>query len=312
MNALRITIITASGGGGGGVEKMKEQKKACRVKAGERRSKTLIFLRVNLKGEIMITKQRFLAFSNIWFPQPDFNLFLPISSTIPFVPTPLATMEIRQMAWAASCARPLASSYRINPIPRTVLRTFAYSAARFEDKKTETGLSTPTAAQTPGVATTTTTSTPETTTRGKEPDEYTTPAQTVLQKFFDTARATSSQPPSQRSFNGGSILPINLVSRNPSSAINVPPISAPSKELPRTGPTAGRTVEVTSDLSSALSRLRTIIAQNKLRIDQREQRFHVRPSLKRKRLKSLRHRKRFKDAFKRLVGIAMDMKRKGI
>jgi len=211
------------------------------------------------------------------------------------------------MARAASCARPLASSYRINPIPRTVLRTFAYSAARFEDKKTETGLSTPTT----GVATTTTTSTPETTARGEEPDEYT-PAQTVLQKFFDTARATSLQPPSQRSFNGGSILPINLVSRNPSSAINVPPISAPSKELPRTGPTAGRTVEVTSDLSSALSRLRTIIAQNKLRIDQREQRFHVRPSLKRKRLKSLRHRKRFKDAFKRLVGIAMDMKRKGI
>lgn len=33
MNALRITIITVSGGGGG-VEKMKEQKKACRVKAG--------------------------------------------------------------------------------------------------------------------------------------------------------------------------------------------------------------------------------------------------------------------------------------
>lgn len=215
------------------------------------------------------------------------------------------------MARAASCARPLASSYRINPIPRTVLRTFAYSAARFEDKKTETGLSTPTTAQTPGVATTTT-STPETTTRSEEPDNYTTPAQSVLQQFFDTARATSSQPPSQRSFNGGSILPINLVSRNPSSAINVPPISAPSKELPRTGPTAGRTVEVTSDLSSALSRLRTIIAQNKLRVDQREQRFHVRPSLKRKRLKSLRHRRRFKDAFKRLVGIAMDMKRKGI
>jgi len=216
------------------------------------------------------------------------------------------------MARAASCARPLASSYRINPIPRTVLRTFAYSAARFEDKKTETGLSTPTTAQTPGVAATTTTSTPETTTRSEEPDKSPTLAQSVLERFFHVAGATPSQPPSQRSFNRGSILPTDLVSRNPSSAINVPPISAPSKELPRTGPTAGRTVEVTSDLSSAFTRLRTIIAQNKLRIDQREQRFHVRPSLKRKRLKSLRHRKRFKDAFKRLVGIAMDMKRKGI
>ena len=215
------------------------------------------------------------------------------------------------MARVASCARPLASSYRINPIPRIVLRTFAYSAARFEDKKTETGLSTPTT-QTPGVAAATAASTPETTTRSEEPGEYTTPAQSVLEKLFDIAGATPTQPPSQRSFNGSPILPTDLVSRNPSSAINVPPISAPSKELPRTGPTAGRTVEVTSDLSSALTRLRTIIAQNKLRVDQREQRFHVRPSLKRKRLKSLRHRKRFKDAFKRLVGIAMDMKRKGI
>ncbi|KAG0130142.1 hypothetical protein HOY82DRAFT_609850 [Tuber indicum] len=216
------------------------------------------------------------------------------------------------MARVTSCTRLLSSSFRISPVSRSTLRQFTYSAIRFEDKKTETGLQTPTTAQKPHVAATTDTSTPQTTTHSEESDQCATPAQSVLQQLLDMAGATSLQPPSQRSFKGGSVLPTNIVSRNPPNALNVPPISAPSKELPRTGSTAGRTVEVTSDLSSALSRLRTIIAQNKLRVDQREQRFHVRPSLKRKRLKSLRHRKRFKDAFKRLVGIAMDMKRKGI
>ncbi|CUS10838.1 unnamed protein product [Tuber aestivum] len=220
-------------------------------------------------------------------------------------------MEICQMSRVTSYARPLSSFYRINPASRTTLRQFTCSATRLEDKNAETRLPTPTTPQTPDVTSATATSTPQTTTRGEEPDQRTTPAQTVLQKLFEAAGAASLRPPPQRSFNGASILPTNIVSRNTLSALNVPPISAP-KELPRTGPTAGRTVEVTRDLSSALSRLRTIVAQNKLRIDQREQRFHVRPSLKRKRLKSLRHRKRFKDAFKRLVGIAMDMKRKGI
>lgn len=34
--------------------------------------------------------------------------------------------------------------------------------------------------------------------------------------------------------------------------------------------------------------------------------------MKKKRLKSLRHRRRFKAGFKKLVEIAMDMKRKGL
>lgn len=99
MNALRITIITVSGGGGGGVEKMKEQKKACRVKAGERRSKTLIFLRVNLKCEIMITKQRFLAFSNIWFPQPDFTLTYSSPFLVQYHSRPLPSLPWRSARW---------------------------------------------------------------------------------------------------------------------------------------------------------------------------------------------------------------------
>lgn len=69
---------------------------------------------------------------------------------------------------------------------------------------------------------------------------------------------------------------------------------------------------VISDLPAALARLRGILTANNVKVDQLRQRFHERPGLKKKRLKSLRHRRRFKAGFKKLVGIAMEMKRKGL
>lgn len=86
----------------------------------------------------------------------------------------------------------------------------------------------------------------------------------------------------------------------------------PPRVVPRTGPEAGRSVTVISDLPAALSRLRGILVSNNVKADQVRQRFHERPGLKKKRLKSARHRKRFKAGFKKLVSIAMDMKRKGL
>jgi small subunit ribosomal protein MRP21 len=78
------------------------------------------------------------------------------------------------------------------------------------------------------------------------------------------------------------------------------------------GPTAGRSVLVTTDLAQAFMRLKSIISQNKVRQDFHSQRFHERPGLKRKRLRSERHRRRFKEGFKRMVSIVMDMKKKGM
>lgn len=126
---------------------------------------------------------------------------------------------------------------------------------------------------------------------------------------------TEKPPPERRDLGQGPAhharLPTNLGNRAAWDRA-IPPLYSPPTEIPRTGPTAGRTVKVTSDLSTALGRLKSILAQNRVRVDQRESKFHVSPGLKRKRLKSLRHRKRFKAGFKRLVEIAMDMKRKGI
>ena len=81
--------------------------------------------------------------------------------------------------------------------------------------------------------------------------------------------------------------------------------------LPKMGPAAGRSVLVNGDVAQAFMKLRTIIAQNKVRSDFAAQKFHEAPSVKRKRLASLRHRRRFKEGFKRMVAVVMDMKKKG-
>lgn len=133
----------------------------------------------------------------------------------------------------------------------------------------------------------------------------------MLTDLFGLAAKAGSSP-LRRDFPGfqgtkfSSILPIDLGSRG----VNAPPLGA--KPTPRTGPSAGRTVTVLTDLPQALSRLRSILTANNVKVDQLRQRFHERPGKKKNRLKSLRHRRRFKAGFKRLVTIAMEMKRKGL
>lgn len=127
----------------------------------------------------------------------------------------------------------------------------------------------------------------------------------ILQELFGLAASSGTAPP-RRDPRFSSILPTELSSRSP----NAPPLGA--KPTPRTGPSAGRTVSVITDLPQALSRLRGILTANNVKVDQLRQRFHERPGKKKNRLKSLRHRKRFKAGFKRLVTIAMEMKRKGL
>lgn len=53
------------------------------------------------------------------------------------------------------------------------------------------------------------------------------------------------------------------------------------------------------------------LSQNSVRKDAQRQRFHERPGLRRKRLKSERWRKRFKEAFKGTVAKVVALKRQG-
>nr|ANM86533.1 hypothetical protein [Cladonia uncialis subsp. uncialis] len=88
-----------------------------------------------------------------------------------------------------------------------------------------------------------------------------------------------------------------------------------AKRTVRSRPTVGRTIEVYQEggqhVAGALKKLEILCVVNKIRSDQFRQRFHERPGLKRKRLKSERWRKLFKASFKTTVARVQEMRRKG-
>ena len=83
----------------------------------------------------------------------------------------------------------------------------------------------------------------------------------------------------------------------------------------RSRPSVGRTVEINPDrgvdLGRGIKNLEITCALNNVRVDSAKQRFHERPGLKRKRLKSERWRKRFQIGFRHVVGKVKVMRRKG-
>jgi len=83
----------------------------------------------------------------------------------------------------------------------------------------------------------------------------------------------------------------------------------------RSRPSVGRTVEINlergPDFGRALRILDIQCAVNRVRADQQRQRFHERPGLKKKRLKSERWRKLFRESFRATVGRVKEMRRKG-
>ena len=88
-----------------------------------------------------------------------------------------------------------------------------------------------------------------------------------------------------------------------------------NKHTIRSRPSVGRTIEVEPkagvDLGQALRKLGILIAVNKVRHEQKMQRYHERPGLRRKRVKSERYRKRFMESFNAAVSRVKDMKRQG-
>ena len=88
-----------------------------------------------------------------------------------------------------------------------------------------------------------------------------------------------------------------------------------AKRTVKSRPTVGRTVEVVPergfDVGRALRSLEISCSANKVRADQARQRYHERPGLQRKRLKSQRWRKMFKESFRATVMRVREMRRKG-
>ena len=83
----------------------------------------------------------------------------------------------------------------------------------------------------------------------------------------------------------------------------------------RSSPSVGRAIEVVPDrgmdVGRALKSLHRLCLRNKVAADARTQRFHERPGIKRKRLKSQRWRRAFKASFHATVMRVKEMRRKG-
>jgi len=90
---------------------------------------------------------------------------------------------------------------------------------------------------------------------------------------------------------------------------------AQKSKYPRLDASTGRSIDLDPskgrDLVRGLGQLNSLLARNKVRADFNKQRFHERPGLKRKRLKSQRWRKRFKEGFREVVGRVSALTRKG-
>jgi len=89
---------------------------------------------------------------------------------------------------------------------------------------------------------------------------------------------------------------------------------AKPKETPiHLAPSTGRTVHVSGnvDAARAFQLLQVFCRRNKVAVDFNRQRFHERPGLKRKRLKSERWRKRFREGFMAAAKRARELANQG-
>lgn len=95
----------------------------------------------------------------------------------------------------------------------------------------------------------------------------------------------------------------------------VPEIPESEKNYPRLNPSYGRKVELDPargrDLVRGIGMLGSLVARNKVRADFMKQRYHERPGLKRKRLKTERWRARFKIGFQTVTARVTELTRKG-
>ncbi|KAK2613208.1 hypothetical protein N8I77_000135 [Diaporthe amygdali] len=158
------------------------------------------------------------------------------------------------------------------------------------------------------------------------PSSSTTPPPTSKDSLL-TPWATPSSPGLRRSQANRTINPsdkygiletlqeMNLVAPNMDDLLNNTALQTESAAdiKYRLRPSVGRTVHLDSrvDLARGLNMLNFHVRRNKVVQDLARQRFHERPGLKRKRLRSERWRARFKDGFKATCKRVTELARQG-
>lgn len=145
----------------------------------------------------------------------------------------------------------------------------------------------------------------------------------MVEQAFAGSSVFSRERKQQGSFADGMLFPNPAPTSSPSitprsgSEFLTTSVGAPrrAERLIRSRPSVGRTVEVNRekgmDFGTALRNLEIQCAVNRVRQDLQRQRFHERPGMKRKRLKSERWRRLFRESFKATVGRVKEMRRKG-
>ncbi|KAI9775876.1 MAG: hypothetical protein M1839_000750 [Geoglossum umbratile] len=107
----------------------------------------------------------------------------------------------------------------------------------------------------------------------------------------------------------------NISSSHSLLSTQTPAARPPPIPTMRLNPSAGRSVAVNKnrgiDFARALRNLELLCRRNSVRTDFMRQRFHERPGLKRKRLKSMRWRRNFMKGFKGMVSKVDEMRKKG-
>ena len=149
------------------------------------------------------------------------------------------------------------------------------------------------------------------------------PTSSIDQILGDMASSTPRQrtTPSSSSSSSNIFMDVENILGTASKAFRDPAPSAKStdsdnKPAPmKLNSTTGRIIQVETergvDAATAFRRLAMRLAQNNVRRDAQQQRFYERPGLKRKRLKGVRWRKRFKEAFQGTVAKVVGLKRQG-
>lgn len=113
----------------------------------------------------------------------------------------------------------------------------------------------------------------------------------------------SAQQPSTTSQSRYGLSPLKPLSKRPDEK--------PMRLSPATGRTIAVNKERGMDVGKAIRSLEMLVARNGVKRDFNKQRFHERGGLKRKRLKSERWRKRFKENFQGTVARVQALTRKG-
>ncbi|KAH6685879.1 hypothetical protein F5X68DRAFT_262404 [Plectosphaerella plurivora] len=131
-------------------------------------------------------------------------------------------------------------------------------------------------------------------------------------KAIPTAASRSASSDYLYDATSAKTIDLSQIIKDDSDAFHAQHYGKPQAEL-RLHPVLGRTIHVNNrvDVATAVNYTNVLTVRNKIKFHYHHQRFHERPGLKRKRLRSERWRTKFKKGFAATVHRVQDLKAQG-